>query len=288
MKKVFGFIVLLIACNFTVNSQDVIISLTGQEYQTPLELNFINLENLTNTSQVMLSNLPAGTTTYRINLSKGMILGAGETLPNDPQRIQVLCNQPGFIRLLIDFPERESMIIQIYDINGRKIHEENLSCDKGENRLEISSGGNGMLLAELHGTMFKYCNKFFGDGSGREIEIVSSSGTSTLKTGEVSFPESNYMPVEFIYIPGDVVRFTAFKAGYYISSIVRIPQHEDSYTLYLSMPCPGIPAVSDFDGNVYYTVQIGNQCWMRENVNSTHYSDGTPLTDGTGVGPIFG
>lgn len=67
MKKVFGFIVLLIACNFTVNSQDVIISLTGQEYQTPLELNFINLENLTNTSQVMLSNLPAGTTTYRIN-----------------------------------------------------------------------------------------------------------------------------------------------------------------------------------------------------------------------------
>ena len=39
--------------------------------------------------------------------------------------------------------------------------------------------------------------------------------------------------------------------------------------------------VSDFDGNEYQTVQIGNQIWMTENLKTTHYADGTVLVDGT-------
>ena len=46
--------------------------------------------------------------------------------------------------------------------------------------------------------------------------------------------------------------------------------------------------VSDYDGNNYQTIEIGNQIWMAENLNTTHYADGTELTDGTGIGDISG
>ncbi|MCF8373226.1 MAG: fibrobacter succinogenes major paralogous domain-containing protein [Bacteroidales bacterium] len=46
--------------------------------------------------------------------------------------------------------------------------------------------------------------------------------------------------------------------------------------------------ISDYDGNVYNTVLIGNQCWMQENLRTTHYANGNPLIDGTNAGGIAG
>lgn len=39
----------------------------------------------------------------------------------------------------------------------------------------------------------------------------------------------------------------------------------------------GTSQVTDYDGNSYNTVQIGNQCWMKENLRTTCYSDGSPI-----------
>ncbi|MFH0736779.1 MAG: FISUMP domain-containing protein [bacterium] len=47
-----------------------------------------------------------------------------------------------------------------------------------------------------------------------------------------------------------------------ISGFDRVGTNEDS-------------TVTDFDGNLYHTVSIGDQIWLKENLNSKHYSDGT-------------
>lgn len=50
---------------------------------------------------------------------------------------------------------------------------------------------------------------------------------------------------------------------------VRVPQSVQA--------CQGMDSIADIDGNVYHTVQVGQQCWLRENIRSTRYADGTPV-----------
>ena len=45
----------------------------------------------------------------------------------------------------------------------------------------------------------------------------------------------------------------------------------------LERACPGFPTLTDIDGNVYRTIQLGNQCWMRDNLRTTRYADSTEI-----------
>ena len=42
-----------------------------------------------------------------------------------------------------------------------------------------------------------------------------------------------------------------------------------------------IDSVIDIDGNIYQTVNFGNQVWMKENLKTTTYSDSTPIPNVT-------
>lgn len=46
------------------------------------------------------------------------------------------------------------------------------------------------------------------------------------------------------------------------------------------LPCIGASTVTDYDGNVYNTLQLGGQCWMKENMRCLHYPDGTQIQNG--------
>ncbi len=48
-------------------------------------------------------------------------------------------------------------------------------------------------------------------------------------------------------------------------------------------PCPGMPTVSDADGNMYNTVIIGNRCWMKENLRVGTFLQGKYNMSDNGV-----
>jgi uncharacterized protein (TIGR02145 family) len=49
--------------------------------------------------------------------------------------------------------------------------------------------------------------------------------------------------------------------------------------LILSLSCrkDSNPEITDADGNVYHAIEIGSQVWLKENLNSTRYNDGTTI-----------
>ena len=52
--------------------------------------------------------------------------------------------------------------------------------------------------------------------------------------------------------------------------------------------CPGTPLLMDVDGNIYNTVQMGEQCWMRENLRTKKYADGTSILPGESLSTTVG
>lgn len=97
--------------------------------------------------------------------------------------------------------------------------------------------------------------------------------TSTVQSGTPVHLKASCDCWDLMYTPS--ISASAFS--------VRCVKDEESETPATSVdgqPCPGTPTVTDHEGNVYNTVQIGNQCWTKENMRcTTSPSTGTTILE---------
>ena len=63
------------------------------------------------------------------------------------------------------------------------------------------------------------------------------------------------------------------------SGVLDSPEDNKSYTFQFAtnIPCPGTPTV-EYEGQIYNTIQIFSQCWLKENLNV-----GTMIQGGVGM-----
>jgi len=268
-------------CSLSVMSQDVIIHVTGQCSKAITPMDTIIIENLSNPDTITFGPLPQEVSTYDINLSKGILInGISEELIN--KRIGMVVNKPGQQILQVYLTKDEPLRVSVFNMQGSMVVDRCFNPGAGTSLMEIKGGAAVLYVVKVTGRQWPASFKMTGDG------LCDGPPTLTLlnhcdKTGIKSAAQEPFSG-DFIFNPGDEIRITGRKTGYYTNTSRGYPDNEDSIPVYLSKPCPGVAVVTDIDGNTYQTVQIGTQCWMRENMKCKHYADGTPLVDGTGVG----
>jgi len=137
-----------------------------------------------------------------------------------------------------------------------------------------------------------------------EIEDTCAGGYNTItnnSTGFSAMPSGGHSPSgwkfgEWAYYGSSSLstlytdRYNAFVLYYNSHSIYQYHSQKgvatsvrcvrENTSTAMNQYCPGVATVTDYDGNIYKTIKIGEQCWMRENLRTTHYANGTSIMNG--------
>ena len=184
-----------------------------------------------------------------------------------------------------------AVTLEIVDGNGRIVGANNYSplpTGTHQFRVSLSVAGTYVMTARQNGktsSIKMVCN---GAGNGNRIEYTGTVGAndySPLPKSHTRGTTTN--PFSF----GDQMEYVGYATlnGEEVESqhITQMQNASQTFALLFpvaspfdSLPCSAERFITDFDNNIYNTVQIGNQCWMRENLRTTHYANGDTILEG--------
>jgi uncharacterized protein (TIGR02145 family) len=179
----------------------------------------------------------------------------------------------GSSKVRLFLPRRGEVELRISDTRGKVLASSVFNLAAGLHRFRVSGEGPSLVFLSAISEGETSSIKMINGGTGRkgnfEITYIDQEQTySGMKQVRVNRG--------FSFKTGDTLLYT----GYYDTlqtGICDRPQGEAAFTFQFAfgIPCPGMPTV-DYQGITYHTVQVFNQCWMKENLNA-----GTMIADTT-------
>jgi uncharacterized protein (TIGR02145 family) len=169
-------------------------------------------------------------------------------------------------------PEKDKVSIIVTDILVRMIIQSERVLDRGKHSFQFTPGRDNLYF---------FTARWQGQSSSIKIlhAGLNSGGTSSLEyLGSEDFsPQLKTMKdvQDFFFSPGDELLYIGYTDTLQ-SGILDSPQESQTYTFQFAtnIPCPGTPTV-EYEGQVYNTIQIFSQCWLKENLNVGTMIDGT-------------
>ncbi|NQU50940.1 MAG: T9SS type A sorting domain-containing protein [Bacteroidetes bacterium] len=260
--------------------------------ESSMELTFTaeNNEQYVPLDSILIENLTQGgdTTLYAPDtvLVLDYVTGIGDNKTINNNKFTVSQNYPnpfkGKTEVNLFIPEKDDIKITVQDILGKELaHYEN-SLNRGNHTFSFYSGNEKYYLLTVSGKQTSETIKMLNSNSnttfGEKSKIIYTGNK-----GDVSDFKSHHAINNFGFSLGDELKYTAY-TDVEVTGIIDSPVGNQIYTFQFDgwTPCPGSSAVTDIDGNQYNTVLIGNQCWMKENLKTTTYNNGSAIQNVTG------
>jgi uncharacterized protein (TIGR02145 family) len=149
-------------------------------------------------------------------------------------------------------PEKEHIKIIVRDIVGRELAQYKNTLNRGNHSFAFYPGNEKYYLFTVTGKQ-----------TSKTIKMLNAN---SYKDNQIVFKYQKAIN-DFIFNLGDELLLVGY-SDLGESGMIDTPSANQTYTFQFAtnIPCPGTPTVT-YEGQVYNTIQIFSQCWLKENLN---------------------
>jgi len=255
----------------TVTALLLIISAYGQKPTLELTFTAINSAAYIQLDSIKVMNRTQGGDTILYWPDTTLVLdyqvGISEINQNN-RTFRVFQNYPNPVTehttILMHIPEKDKVNMIVTDILGRIILKYDRILHKGKHSFRFFPGSRNLYF---------FIAQYRGKSS--SIKILQAS---THPNGECSLEYTGSEDISlylketeeiqsFLFNLGDKLLYIGYTEALQ-SGILNSPEESQTFTFQFvtNIPCPGMPTVT-YEGQVYNTIQIFSQCWLKKNMN---------------------